>query len=421
MSNPYKKVTGRKNNPLVYCNMKRLVLVCILGILLTGCMFYTTKEVHKTIYTIIAIPPEVSGKVLKMSEVYDSLCYVPLETNDNFLIGEVDRLIPLADRIVVVDKNVAKAVYVFDKQGGFLNQIGALGAGAREYAGIASVSVDENNNVYIYDNSRNKLLIYTITGNYTGELSVPFFAQEIECLGNDEMIFYCDYAVNPAFTKEHTTPNSVVFNLKTKECTPFLYVNDQIKSNEIIVPTLPVIKNEKGNEVSLFYPLSRYIYSISPTEITGGYRVNFGETNEERKNAYIKRLIEEDLPVCEENNAMPDFCDLTKCLLLNDGVYIEYIDYSASKLGCGYYFNDLNIYRGGEQIGKFPLENDLDHAWIFSPLCVKNGIVYGVIDAEGLDLIGDTTSEQVNRMKKMKSAEDNPIVVLAYRKKQNVY
>jgi hypothetical protein len=67
-----------------------------------------------------------------LSEFFESYHYVILETNDNALIRNVDRVHVEGDRIYTFDKR-SKAVFVFDNKGRYINKIQKIGRGPGEY------------------------------------------------------------------------------------------------------------------------------------------------------------------------------------------------------------------------------------------------------------------------------------------------
>lgn len=53
---------------------------------------------------------------IKLSSLVDSIYYIPLETKDEFLIGNIDKLIVTDKEIYVLDKNITTATYCFDQK-----------------------------------------------------------------------------------------------------------------------------------------------------------------------------------------------------------------------------------------------------------------------------------------------------------------
>ena len=102
------------------------------------------------------------NQVLNISEFADSIEIIPLETNNDCLIGWIHRIISTDDRYYLssaVSYDTEK-LYVFDKKGKFISQIGKEGEGSEEYLGMndftlindSIIKISENFNLTAYDN-----------------------------------------------------------------------------------------------------------------------------------------------------------------------------------------------------------------------------------------------------------------------------
>ena len=70
----------------------------------------------------------------------DSISFIKLQTTPKSLIGEIDDIFFLDNTIVVVDKEISKAVLLFDMNGQFKGQVSRLGNGRHEYLKLHDVS-----------------------------------------------------------------------------------------------------------------------------------------------------------------------------------------------------------------------------------------------------------------------------------------
>ena len=106
------------------------------------------------------------------SSIFKSFKLLPLETKEHCMIGQIDELRIINDTIYVLDRHIAKALYVFNGNGKFIRKIGKIGKGPGEYISPSSFTIDEmNNQIQILD--RNKILIFSINGNFRKELTFP--------------------------------------------------------------------------------------------------------------------------------------------------------------------------------------------------------------------------------------------------------
>ena len=101
--------------------------------------------------------------------------YIPLETNDNCLIGkesEIESIRATEKDIFIIEWNV---IYRFSrKDGKFLNQIGKRGAGPSEFASKRSVFINEKKQeIFLHDIMKYKILVYSFDGIAKREIEIP--------------------------------------------------------------------------------------------------------------------------------------------------------------------------------------------------------------------------------------------------------
>ena len=80
-----------------------------------------------------------------LGDLVESVEYVPLETNDKCLIGELFSY-DISKNYILVCCNQTKTVYLFKRDGSFVRQIGGLGQGPGEHLGVNDVFIDEDKN-----------------------------------------------------------------------------------------------------------------------------------------------------------------------------------------------------------------------------------------------------------------------------------
>jgi len=104
---------------------------------------------------------------LSMSSVFQNVTPIILETREDVLIGEIDAIQVFDNQIFVLDKNSAKSLFVFSKQGDFIRKIGSFGQGPGEYVSIADFTVNQSNgDIFILDDMRKSVLKFDKTGKY---------------------------------------------------------------------------------------------------------------------------------------------------------------------------------------------------------------------------------------------------------------
>ncbi|MCH7411816.1 6-bladed beta-propeller [Belliella sp. DSM 111904] len=71
--------------------------------------------------------------MIYFSEFVNAIDYIPLETSEACLIGEVDKVLIDENLIYVLDKRIVNAAFVFDGEGNFVKQLGRKGEAEGEY------------------------------------------------------------------------------------------------------------------------------------------------------------------------------------------------------------------------------------------------------------------------------------------------
>src|SRR5690554_4324573 len=82
------------------------------------------------------------------NEIIASTEFIPLETDNNNLIGQINKMLVSNGNIYILDKS-SKQIFVFDMTGKFIQKIGVYGRGPGEYIRL---------NDFIIDKSRNRVL-----------------------------------------------------------------------------------------------------------------------------------------------------------------------------------------------------------------------------------------------------------------------
>ncbi|HOD68616.1 MAG TPA: 6-bladed beta-propeller [Bacteroidaceae bacterium] len=80
------------------------------------------------------------------SSLVDSVCYIPLKTDDNAIMDEVEQLV-VKDNLIYV---LANGVYCFDMEGNCKFKIANRGRARNEYTEATTFSVSDGN-VCLYD------------------------------------------------------------------------------------------------------------------------------------------------------------------------------------------------------------------------------------------------------------------------------
>ena len=140
---------------------KRIVLligVSFLGFLLGGCRERTHHK-SRMLASTVEFVEERSYK--SFADAITSVDLIPIETDDQHLLGDNVHIYLLPDGFLLADKQNAK-LYRYSADGKFINAIGRRGNGPGEFVRIGDVQV-LGDHIHVYDDSKQEL-VYSLDG-----------------------------------------------------------------------------------------------------------------------------------------------------------------------------------------------------------------------------------------------------------------
>jgi hypothetical protein len=140
-----------------------------------ACIHTAVSQNELPYYRIDAVPGSTGN--LTLSELAESIEYIPLETTDRCLLGSIYRF-DISDNYILVRCSKARGCFLFSrKTGKFLTAIGRLGQGLGEYPSTPDNCMLDERNQYAIVISQNgtetpDMMYYNFQGKYIK--SVPF-------------------------------------------------------------------------------------------------------------------------------------------------------------------------------------------------------------------------------------------------------
>ena len=120
-----------------------------------------------------------------LDTIFSSYKLIPLETSEEFLIGNIDRVIKCPGCYCILDRDNA-SVFIFEENGKFRCKLGNKGHARNEHLDAWSIAYDEKNEqIVMLDLTGRRLLSYDLMGNLKKVASLFFLYHDMAILGDD--------------------------------------------------------------------------------------------------------------------------------------------------------------------------------------------------------------------------------------------
>ncbi|MBR3896198.1 MAG: 6-bladed beta-propeller [Bacteroidaceae bacterium] len=199
--------------------------------------------------------------ILPYDSIVREITFVPLETADYCLLGDITEVAVNDDLIAI--NSFGKLVLSFDKSGKYKFSLGSLGVGPNEYVSIDGISIQDGI-VYLYDSSIGFLLSFNSTdGTFIKKDRLPQLYTKAYVCG--EHIYATDYTKGFRLV-------SIALDSLDNECELYKDANDLIASYKF---------REKitRSENRLFFtdPLQGVVYELKNGMMQPFIRFDFGD------------------------------------------------------------------------------------------------------------------------------------------------
>jgi len=251
--------------------MKNLLLIIILTIycLINFNSCKTDKKGYETIS--LDLKSGIDDVNFKIKSI------IKLETSDSSLIGRITKIVYFKDRFFILDRDISKTLFIFDKSGKFIAKT-KRGRGPNECINPLDFRIDSiNNRIQLWDQANFKMMEYDFDLNLIkSEFYKGVGLINAENINNDTLLVFSQLRGN--ITKENANKPS--------------YFNYCIYSNTLnkpITKLLPTSKNLIGlslessicktNRIIFVAPFDNTIYGIDKLQTKILYYLDFGKLN----------------------------------------------------------------------------------------------------------------------------------------------
>ena len=157
--------------------------------LITLCLFSCGGKSHqKNKLETLSINGNIR-QALNLSSFVDTIEFIPLETNEENLIGRINRIIYKNGKYYLrtTQGMLNGKLSVFDKTGKYLWGLNKKGQGPGEYPELKDFAITENGNITV--TSYRKIINYDSIGVFLSESKTDYLGFEFVYIGNNNYIF----------------------------------------------------------------------------------------------------------------------------------------------------------------------------------------------------------------------------------------
>ncbi|MDR3184121.1 MAG: 6-bladed beta-propeller [Prevotellaceae bacterium] len=138
------------------------IIVILLFVLANSCDNNKTGKTSAE-YDMIKVDINQTG-ILDYNDYFASVNLTPLETNEESLIAQIDKLY-ITDKYIIIFDQKAMNILLFEINGRFLNKIGSKGNGPDEYAFFNDIQFNKKDSmIYAHERFRNCIYTYDLSG-----------------------------------------------------------------------------------------------------------------------------------------------------------------------------------------------------------------------------------------------------------------
>lgn len=225
---------------------------------------------------VIQINMSIEGDSKSFCDLIDVNKFIKLETSKESLIGTINKVKIVKDKIFIHDIKTQSIVIFSYPKGRFISKINSIGNGPGEFLNIDSFDVNvKEKYIEILDTNLKKVFKYDFDGGFINYKNIPFYANSFSYINDSEYLF--------------TKLSSIVNNEFDYE---ILLANDRMKlTNKLLkLENSTSIGVAQGNQISklddgsvlYLQNNSTTAYKINQGKIVPKYYFDFGNNWNEK-------------------------------------------------------------------------------------------------------------------------------------------
>jgi hypothetical protein len=349
----------------------------------------------------IDLKPLLKESQFDFGDMIKSIKFIPLETNDESLISNIEHIIITENNIYIGNDNIGRNILIFNRQGEYINQI-KHGQGPNEILRLKSIAYDDDQEELIVYHTK-FLSFFTKDGKFKRKEKVPLNACSFT-LVKDGYMFYAENGIDNRHLGYADNYQVLItdrsFRLRTKGF-PYLLSGNLNYGGKYIH------KNERNINITFVFIDSIYQYLDNNT-FKAKYR--FDISNKKIPVNILKNATDMEFRTTVENHNYYYF--LGKFEETESHLFVAFSnDFTKTRIN---FFVDKmtkNIKGGTGQLYKIS-----DFPGISLPIAAKGNYFISYIQPyeiiPSLEFLNNPSIEEdIVKLKKLKD-DDNPVLIL---------
>lgn len=285
----------------------RTFSIYVLFLILIGCSYYNEN------YPTITIPINNFDNGINLSDFFDSVKYVALETSDSSLIGAMGKIQYVNDYFFISDLSQNK-ILIFNSQGVFIRDIHKEGRGPGEYGMINDFTVSSKDSIIYVGDNNNKINVYSFHGDFVKSFMSSSPILSMNFIDDNLYIFSGLFSSGNMEERIHY---ATIIDQKGNVLQNFGDIEPEIAGslNRITGGNI-FVKN--ANEFLFNYPYQDTIYRYTNNKIKDLYYVDFGKYS-------VPKLTSNNIEKLDATK-FRGYAYLSTILELNEKLYIWWIN-----------------------------------------------------------------------------------------------
>lgn len=263
------------------------------------CSFFWGCSNHKPdppiTEVIIDTKNEVGISRSLTTEYFKSRKLVKLETTNESLIAQINRLIVYENRYYIFDHQ-NKSIFIFDESGNYISKIHNIGNGPGEYIQLSDFTIDvKNQRIILLCDIPSCLIYYDMNGQFLDQEKNSNLKRYIAA-NEDDLIFVNHFE------------NYIGIQTRGKY-SEFLKIEDYIINKEFYSIHPNIIRS---NHTYFFKVYDNVIYELTNVNVLPKYKMQFGNKAVD-KSVIIENELEEIVEICSKEEKICRISDFREC------------------------------------------------------------------------------------------------------------